>query len=84
MQPLACAGVGRPQMKKILFPTSNQSFQKCMDAIRSNIDLDDKITLVLETRNSASDIRQQQQQQPQQSVGSTKAADSVFDPRLFE
>eukprot|EP00955_Chlamydomonas_euryale_P093891 364813-Chlamydomonas_euryale.AAC.6 len=68
------AGVGRPKMVRILFPTTGVPFSKCMEAVRSNGDLDGRITLVLEQKGT----------QPQSAMDlefKQPAAGSSFDPK---
>ena len=45
------SGVGRPQKRRILLPiTPATPFTRCTKALRSNLDFDGRVSLVLERR----------------------------------
>ncbi|KAK9819260.1 hypothetical protein WJX81_006412 [Elliptochloris bilobata] len=75
---LVFGGVGRPKLKKLLFPTSSPSGMRplvlCMGAIRSNEQLDNRACLVLERPSPP----------PVAAAREERDAEGPFDPRLFE
>ena len=73
---LCCAGVGRPKLKKLLFPTATgggaRPLALCMGAVRSNAQLDGRACLVLERPS------------PPPEAPAEPEAGGLFDARLFE
>ncbi len=87
------AGVGRPKLKQLVFPTTGQSFLKCMDAVRSNTLLGSTITLVLERDDGVGEGLAlgpsgpggaAQQGPPSTPAPSNGSPSSTFDASLFE
>jgi len=66
--------VGRPKLKKLLFPTAARPLATCLGAVRSNAALDGRACLVLERPSPA----------PRAEAAPAAAATGPFDPRLFE
>jgi hypothetical protein len=85
--PLPLTGVGRPKLMRALVPAAK--FAATMDAVRSNMQLSDQITLFLERPgggrvDGASDGRSAGEQQQQQQEEQTEQDASVFDSSLFD
>eukprot|EP00884_Botryococcus_braunii_P018039 jgi/Botrbrau1/4919/Bobra.0122s0001.2 len=86
---LMLGGVGRPQRRRILFPTEGKPFNVCMAAILSNRELSDNVTLILE-RPPPTDIEARavdadgasELSLPEGRAEDAKG-DPVFDPRIF-
>ncbi len=74
--PNACAGVGRPKLKKLLYPTTARPLATCLGAVRSNAALDGRACLVLERPSPAPSAEAE--------AAPVAAAAGPFDPRLFE